>query len=82
MFEEISECKNLLLKFGGHPMAAGLSLEETNISQFRKKLNENTSLTDDDLISRIYIDMQLPLEYISFKLIDELKLLETLWKRQ
>ncbi|WP_406242122.1 single-stranded-DNA-specific exonuclease RecJ [Tissierella carlieri] len=80
MFEEISECKNLLLKFGGHPMAAGLSLEETNISQFRKKLNENTSLTDDDLISRIYIDMQLPLEYISFKLIDELKLLEPFGK--
>jgi single-stranded-DNA-specific exonuclease len=80
MFEEISECKDLLLKFGGHPMAAGLSLEETNISQFRKKLNENTSLTDDDLISRIYIDMQLPLEYISFKLIDELKLLEPFGK--
>ncbi|OZV10706.1 single-stranded-DNA-specific exonuclease RecJ [Tissierella sp. P1] len=80
MFEEISECKDLLLKFGGHPMAAGLSLEETNINQFRKKLNENTSLTDDDLISRIYIDMQLPLEYISFKLIDELKLLEPFGK--
>ncbi len=80
MFEEISECKDQLTKFGGHPMAAGLSLEEGNIDQLRKKLNENTKLTDDDLISRIYIDMQLPLEYISFKLIDELKLLEPFGK--
>lgn len=80
MFEELSECKELLSKFGGHPMAAGLSLDDVNINKLREKLNKNTSLTDDDLISRIYIDMQLPLEYISFKLIDELKLLEPFGK--
>ncbi len=80
MFEELSECKDFLLKFGGHPMAAGLSLDDVNINKLREKLNKNTSLTDDDLISRIYIDMQLPLEYISFKLIDELRLLEPFGK--
>lgn len=80
IFEGLLECKELLLKFGGHPMAAGLSLEERNIDKLRKKLNQKTSLTDDDLIARIYIDMQLPLEYISFKLVDELKLLEPFGK--
>lgn len=80
MFVELSGCKELLLKFGGHPMAAGLTLEDVNIDKLRKKLNTNTSLTDDDLIPRIYIDMRLPLDYISFKLINELKLLEPFGK--
>jgi len=80
MFEELSQCKDLLSRFGGHPMAAGLSLEEDNIIKLRKSLNKNTILTDEDLIPKVYIDMQIPLEYISFKLINEIKLLEPFGK--
>lgn len=80
MFEELSKCKELLSRFGGHPMAAGLSMEEANIVKLRKDLNHNTRLTDEDLIPRVYIDMQVPLEYVNFKLIDEIKLLEPFGK--
>ncbi|WP_353097021.1 single-stranded-DNA-specific exonuclease RecJ [Tissierella praeacuta] len=80
MFEELLQCKELLSRFGGHPMAAGLSLEESNIVKLRKSLNHNTRLTDEDLIPRVYIDMQIPLEYVNFKLIDEIKLLEPFGK--
>lgn len=76
MFDELSKCKDILGRFGGHPMAAGLSLEHSNIELLRIALNNNTKLTIEDLVPRIYIDMQVPLEYISFRLIDELKLLE------
>ena len=61
-------------------MAAGLSLEEDNVYELRNRLNDNASLSNDDLIPKVYIDMQLPLEYISFRLIDELKLLEPFGK--
>lgn len=80
IFEELSKCKDILQKFGGHPMAAGLSLEEDNVYELRNRLNDNASLSNDDLIPKVYIDMQLPLEYISFRLIDELKLLEPFGK--
>ena len=80
MFEELTECKDLLNRFGGHPMAAGMSLDSDNIASLRKELNLRTQLTDDDLIPKAYIDMQLPLEYISFKLIDDLKILEPFGK--
>lgn len=80
IFEELMECKEILSRFGGHPMAAGLSLDVKNIDALRRILNENTKLTEEDLIPKIYIDMQLPLEYISFKLIDELKILEPFGK--
>lgn len=80
IFEELSKCKDILLKFGGHPMAAGLSLAEEHISTLRKRLNDNTNLSNEDLIPKIYLDMELPIEYINFKLIDELKLLEPFGK--
>ncbi|MBU5426429.1 single-stranded-DNA-specific exonuclease RecJ [Tissierella pigra] len=80
MFEELSECKELLSRFGGHPMAAGLSLEYENIHILREKLNHNIKLTEEDLIPKVYIDMHLPLEYINFALINELKLLEPFGK--
>lgn len=66
MFEELSKCKDILNRFGGHPMAAGLSLDRENVEALRKRLNDYTVLTDDDLVSKKYIDMQLPLHYISF----------------
>lgn len=80
MFEELSKCKDLLNRFGGHPMAAGLSLDEANIEELRKKLNAYTTLTDEDLIPRVYIDMELPIEYISYKLIEDIKILEPFGK--
>lgn len=76
MFEELSKCKELLTKFGGHPMAAGLSLEEENIPRLRKRLNEETTLDWEDLIPRISFDMVLPFREITLPLIRELSLLE------
>lgn len=76
LFEELTKCKNILLKFGGHPMAAGLSLEYEQVSQLRIALNENTILTEDDLIPKISIDVVLPIGYINEELVEELELLE------
>lgn len=76
IFEELQKCSHLLLKFGGHPMAAGLSLEESNIDKLRKELNNNTILTEDDIIPKISIDICLPLGYLSEELIQELKIIE------
>lgn len=76
MFEALLEVKDVLLKFGGHPMAAGLSLEENMVDEFRRRLNENASLTEEDFIEKIWIDVPMPLDYISEPLIKELELLE------
>lgn len=80
MFEEISKCKDLLMGFGGHPMAAGLSLDIANLDTFRERLNGQATLTEEELLPKVYIDMRLPLEYISFNLVEELKLLEPFGK--
>lgn len=80
MFYELSKAKDILSKFGGHPMAAGLTLEYNNIEILRTMLNKNTRLTDDDIIRKIYIDMHLPIEYINFNLIRELNILEPFGK--
>lgn len=80
MFEEISKHKELLLAFGGHPMAAGLSLDVSHIDEFRNRLNTQESLTEDDLTPKVYIDMHIPLDYISFSLIEELEKLEPFGK--
>jgi single-stranded-DNA-specific exonuclease len=80
MYEELAKCKTLLLKFGGHPMAAGLSLEYDMISEFRIALNENTHLTEEDLIPKISIDVALPLGYINEEMVTELELLEPFGK--
>lgn len=80
MYEELTKCKGILNKYGGHPMAAGLSLDNENIEELKRLLNENISLTEDDLIPKIYIDMELPIEYINYKLIDEINSLEPFGK--
>lgn len=80
IFEELTKCKELLGRFGGHPMAAGLSLDMENIESLRNKLNTITSLTEEDLIRKVYIDMGLPIEYINYKLIEELDALEPFGK--
>lgn len=76
MFRKLSEVSDLMLKFGGHPMAAGLSLPEENIDEFRKRLNENSGLTEEDFKARVWIDVPMPMGYVTEKLVRELKLLE------
>lgn len=80
MYEEMSKCKELFTKFGGHPMAAGLSMIEKNVETFRKKINENTTLTEADLQGKIVIDVPMPLDYISKQLVEELQILEPFGK--
>lgn len=79
-YEEMTKCKELFTKFGGHPMAAGLSLPEQNVEVFRQKLNENTALTEEDLRGKIVIDVPMPLDYISKPLVEELNILEPFGK--
>lgn len=76
MYEEMSKCRSLFTRFGGHKLAAGLSLKEENVEIFRKRINELAQLTEDDLTEKVSIDMQLPLAYISEKLVAELEKLE------
>ena len=80
IYEELNKCKELLIKFGGHKLAAGLSLEEENVDIFRKVLNQNTTMTEDDLVAKVSIDLQMPLGYVNNKLIEELELLEPFGK--
>lgn len=80
MFEELSKCKDLFSKFGGHAMAAGLSLEKNNIEELRKRLNSNTSLTDDDIIEKLHIDVPMPISYVREELINQIGLLEPFGK--
>ncbi|MGN0482300.1 MAG: single-stranded-DNA-specific exonuclease RecJ [Lachnospiraceae bacterium] len=80
MYEEMVRCRELFTKFGGHPMAAGLSMPEKNVDLFRKRLNENSTLTEKDFIPKIVIDVPMPLEYINFSLISQLNLLEPFGK--
>lgn len=76
MYEELCKCREVLTKFGGHPMAAGISLKEENIQILHKKLNENCTLTDEDLAEKVVIDMMMPIAYISRRLIQQIDLLE------
>ena len=75
MYEGLNKCKDLLTKFGGHKLAAGLSLEEKNLEELRVRLNVQANLTEDDLIPKVMIDMQMPLQYISEQLVAQLELL-------
>lgn len=76
MYKALCGVQDLLLKFGGHPMAAGFSLKEEDVDEFRRRLNEQSTLTKDDFVPKIWIDVPMPLEYISESLVNELKGLE------
>lgn len=76
MYREMCGVQDLFLKFGGHPMAAGFSMEERYIDEFRQRLNGQATLKPEDFIPKIWIDVAMPLEYLSENLIQELKLLE------
>lgn len=80
MYEELVKCSDLLTQFGGHPMAAGLSMEERNVELFRRRLNDNCTLTEQELIPKIMIDVPMPISYLSKKLTEQLKVLEPFGK--
>lgn len=80
MFEELSKCSDLFFKFGGHPMAAGFSLKEELIPELRRRLNDNASITWEDLTPKIVIDVPMPVDYITKDLISQLELLEPFGK--
>lgn len=80
MFAQMCRCRALFTKFGGHKLAAGLSLEEDNVQRFRETINALCDLTEEDLQEKVSIDMQLPFPYITEELIRELELLEPFGK--
>lgn len=80
MFRELTKCRELLSKFGGHPMAAGLSLPEENVEPFRQMLNENCTLTEEDMAQKVLIDVPMPISYVNMPLIRQLSLLEPFGK--
>lgn len=80
MYDELVKCADLMVQFGGHPMAAGLSIEEENIEKFREQLNQNCTLTEEDLRPKIVIDVAMPISYITKELIEQISLLEPFGK--
>lgn len=80
MFEELKKVKDLLVKFGGHTMAAGLTTTEEQIGAFRARLNENCGLSEEDLLPKIRIDVPMPISYVTEELIGQLSLLEPFGK--
>jgi single-stranded-DNA-specific exonuclease len=80
LFEELLKCKHLIEKFGGHPMAAGLSLKKENIAALRDELNRNCSLSSEDILPKVRIDRRIPLKAISLILIEQLEALEPFGK--
>lgn len=80
MFEEINKCKDLLTKFGGHPMAAGMSMPEGNVENFREKLNSCSKLSEADLTPVMWIDVPMPVDYVTMDLVKQLSVLEPFGK--
>lgn len=80
IFDGITKVKDLTVKFGGHKMAAGLSIKYDDLEEFRNRINSENILSEEDLIETIYIDCKMPLDYISYKLIDDLSVLEPFGK--
>ena len=80
MFEEMMKVKEVFTKFGGHPMAAGCSLEKEDLKAFRKKINENCTLDEKDFAKKVQIDIDMPVDYITMDLIHQLSVLEPFGK--
>lgn len=80
MYDELTACKDLLTKYGGHPMAAGLSIEEKYIETFRKRLNEQCRLREEDLVPKFVIDVPMPIGYVTENLVEQMELLEPFGK--
>lgn len=80
MFEEMTKVRELFTRYGGHPMAAGLSMNPDKVEEFRRRLNENCTLTEEELVPRVNYDAVLPIQYAGERLIEELELLEPFGK--
>jgi len=80
MYEEITKCRELFTKYGGHRLAAGISMRKENIEEFRRRLNESCTLTREDLTEKVVIDMELSFANVTERFIEELKLLEPFGK--
>lgn len=80
MFEEMVKIKDVFTKFGGHPMAAGCSLEKNKLEDFRKRINENCTLNENDFAKKVQIDIDMPVDYITMDLINQLSVLEPFGK--
>lgn len=76
MYEEMVKCKDCFLKFGGHRMAAGLSMEKENIPKLRRRLNEACCLTKEDMLRKVHIDVPMPLSCADRELASQMELLE------
>lgn len=80
MFEKLSEVRDLMLGFGGHPLAAGLSLKKENLEEFRKQLNVRCGLTEADFVAKVMIDVVMPVDYLTEGFIRQLDILEPFGK--
>ena len=80
MYEELTGCGDLLTKFGGHPMAAGLSIDKENVEKFKRRLNDQCTLSEEELTEKVVIDMELPFTAITEQFIEELEYLEPFGK--
>ena len=76
MNEKMEECSEYLKYYGGHPMAAGLSMEREHVDAFRREMNARANLTEEELTPKIHIDVPMPLSYISKNLVNQLDALE------
>lgn len=80
MYEELCRCREYLTKFGGHPMAAGISMKEESLEPFRKKINEVCTLTEQELVPKVTIDVPMPISYIKRDLLRQMDLLKPFGK--
>lgn len=80
MYEELTKCKELFTRYGGHRLAAGVSMEREQVGEFRRKINENCTLSEQDMTERIVIDMELPFSCVTEEFIEELSVLEPFGK--
>lgn len=76
IYEEMTKCKHFFTRYGGHKMAAGLSMREEDVDAFRREINELCRLTEEDMQEHIHIDVPMPVSYVSFSLVEELEKLE------
>src|SRR5699024_8940228 len=76
MYEQLVKCRQYLKNFGGHPMAAGISLAEADLEAFRRALNEQSGLTEKDFKKKVWIDVPMPFSYVTEALIREFQILE------
>lgn len=80
MYDELFKVKDILLRFGGHPMAAGLSIEPEMFEEFQDRINRNCTLSSEDMVRKVRIDMKLPFQEVTYELVDELAMLEPFGK--